>query len=343
MTLIVAIEPDRRQANYLSAMVRHRLKAELLLAASADEAIRALKGRVPDVILTSALLSPKDESVLADWLRTLDAAAAHIQTLTIPVFSSAPPRASQRVRGMFASFMGSSSEEEAPGSPDGCDPAMFAEQCADYLERAQAQRASNEPEYELEEDIEPAEEPQPEPTLEPVVMVQAMKPTEVVREPAAEFIEFDLSTLLDERRGERPSKTPSESAAPELAADDEEAPIAPSSDIWVAPRLGAERLWPKAEVPDVRSEPAPASAPAAARSAGPRSVAPRPAAPRPAVVKPQGPARRISRVDRSQDGKERPIQDEWGFFDPEQCGFAALLAKLHEITERDDPPAKQPA
>jgi hypothetical protein len=28
----------------------------------------------------------------------------------------------------------------------------------------------------------------------------------------------------------------------------------------------------------------------------------------------------------------KPVQDEWGFFDPEQCGFAALLAKLDEIT-----------
>lgn len=27
-----------------------------------------------------------------------------------------------------------------------------------------------------------------------------------------------------------------------------------------------------------------------------------------------------------------PIQDEWGVFDPEQCGFAALLAKLKEAT-----------
>jgi hypothetical protein len=28
----------------------------------------------------------------------------------------------------------------------------------------------------------------------------------------------------------------------------------------------------------------------------------------------------------------KPIQDEWGFFDPAQCGFSALLAKLDEIT-----------
>jgi hypothetical protein len=31
--------------------------------------------------------------------------------------------------------------------------------------------------------------------------------------------------------------------------------------------------------------------------------------------------------------KAKPMQDEWGFFDPEQCGFSTLLAKLDEITE----------
>ncbi|HKF64990.1 MAG TPA: hypothetical protein VKB36_00620, partial [Vicinamibacterales bacterium] len=33
----------------------------------------------------------------------------------------------------------------------------------------------------------------------------------------------------------------------------------------------------------------------------------------------------------------RPIQDEWGLFDPAQCGFAALLDKLEEITETSSP------
>ena len=32
----------------------------------------------------------------------------------------------------------------------------------------------------------------------------------------------------------------------------------------------------------------------------------------------------------------RPIEDQWGLFDPEQGGFAALLAKLDEIHSRDD-------
>jgi hypothetical protein len=42
---------------------------------------------------------------------------------------------------------------------------------------------------------------------------------------------------------------------------------------------------------------------------------------------PQPPARKPK--------KPKPIQDEWGFFDPEQCGFAALLAKLEEITDTE--------
>jgi hypothetical protein len=31
-----------------------------------------------------------------------------------------------------------------------------------------------------------------------------------------------------------------------------------------------------------------------------------------------------------------PVQDEWGLFDPQQCGFAALVAKLDAVTEDED-------
>jgi len=42
--------------------------------------------------------------------------------------------------------------------------------------------------------------------------------------------------------------------------------------------------------------------------------------------------------------KVKPIEDEWGFFDPDQCGFAALLAKLEEIADGDDTPVtRRPA
>jgi hypothetical protein len=78
---------------------------------------------------------------------------------------------------------------------------------------------------------------------------------------------------------------------------------------------------------------------AAARST-PRTV-PQPAPPSPsqpvqavaaaAVDSAQAPARKKKRKK-----EPRPVQDEWGFFDPAQCGFTALLAKLDEINEAND-------
>jgi hypothetical protein len=62
MALILAIEPDRRQANHLTAMVRGRLRAELVLGDTAERALAALGDRVPDLVLTTTLLSPRDEA-----------------------------------------------------------------------------------------------------------------------------------------------------------------------------------------------------------------------------------------------------------------------------------------
>ncbi len=297
MTLIVAIEPDRRQAHYLSAMVHGRLKAELVLGDSAESALRALGDRVPDVILTSALLSPRDEAVVADWLRALDAAAAHIQTLTIPVFAASRPRP-HRARGVFAALMGSG-EDDAYEAPDGCDPAMFAEQCADYLERARVERASH--------DVADLEESG---VADPEEVVEAMKPTEVIARPPDDFVEFDLSGFMDEPTLREPIELQRPRPLEPVDRVDDLPALTPAGDVWVPPRLGAKRLWPAMEIPE--------------------------SSPRSATSSPQPPARRVPRG-------RRPVQDEWGFFDPEQCGFAALLAKLAEITEGDDPPAKRPA
>src|SRR5262252_5157151 len=124
MPLILAIEPDRRQANQLTAMVRGKLHAELVLAESAERALAALGQRVPDLILTSALLSPKDENALGERLRALDGAAAHVQTLTIPVLASASGRGSSRAAGMLSALRRDKGKPAV--SHDGCDPAVFA-------------------------------------------------------------------------------------------------------------------------------------------------------------------------------------------------------------------------
>src|SRR5204862_1831257 len=118
MPLILAIEPDRRQASQLTALVRGRLQAELVLGESADRALAALGERVPDLILTAALLSPKDEAAIAERLRALESAAAHVHTLTIPVLAA--PRSRPRIGGMLSALR---RDKQPASEPDGCDPA----------------------------------------------------------------------------------------------------------------------------------------------------------------------------------------------------------------------------
>jgi hypothetical protein len=138
MPLILAIEPDRKQAGQLTAMVRGRLHAELVLGDSAERALAALGQRIPDLVLTSALLSPKDETALGERLRALDGAAAHVQTLTIPVLAAPSRGAVGRAGGVLSALR--REKGKASSAPDGCDPAVFADQCKEYLERAAAER-----------------------------------------------------------------------------------------------------------------------------------------------------------------------------------------------------------
>src|SRR5262249_26276659 len=91
VAIILAIEPDRRQAAHLSAVVRHRVGAELILADTTEGALNAIGSRVPDLVLVPALISPQDDAALAAALRVI-AAAAHVRILTTPVFSNGTRR-----------------------------------------------------------------------------------------------------------------------------------------------------------------------------------------------------------------------------------------------------------
>lgn len=135
MPLILAIEPDRRQAAKIAALAKNPLRADLLVAESTEKAFVALGSRVPDVILTSLLLSPKDEAALDDRLRRLDAAGTHVQTLVIPVLGTAVRGA--REGGLLKRLTGS---KRRGAAPDACDPAVFAAQITEYLDRAAAER-----------------------------------------------------------------------------------------------------------------------------------------------------------------------------------------------------------
>jgi hypothetical protein len=135
MPLILAIDSDRRQSEQLAALMRKSLKVELVQATSAGEGLHALRDRVPDLILTSPLLSPFDDGVLDEYLRELGTQAAHVQTVRIPVLSAV---SKPSARTLF-----SLRRAKTPSTaPDGCDPKVFADEIAQYLARAQERRAA---------------------------------------------------------------------------------------------------------------------------------------------------------------------------------------------------------
>ena len=135
MPIILAIEPDRRQRDALTAVVRQRVGAELILADTTEHALEAIGNRVPDLVLVPALLSPQDDAALAAALRVI-AAAAHVRTLTIPVLAAHTAEA--KPSGLLSRWRRGRTESQAT---DGCDPAVFAEQISAYLKESAAERA----------------------------------------------------------------------------------------------------------------------------------------------------------------------------------------------------------
>jgi hypothetical protein len=111
-------------------------------------------------------------------------------------------------------------------------------------------------------------------------------------------IEIDLSGMLDDTVFQQLSE------AIETVSRDS-ARVAPraasNGEIWTPSSLGSAAVWPGMDF-----------ATSAHQDQASSSTSARPAAKR--------------------FPERKPLQDEWGFFDPAQCGFSALLAKLDEIT-----------
>jgi hypothetical protein len=217
MPLILAVEPDRHQASQLQAIARGRLHAELVLEATAERALAALGDRIPDLILTAALLSPKDEAALAGRLRALNSAAAHIHTLTIPALAS--PRSRPRIGGVLSALR---REKSLSSEPDGCDPAVFAEQCATYLERAMAGRTDFAATTTYEEPALVLEQTGQEPfeTLPYSIGDQPSidEPPNTLNTEAATSAE-DIRSFVDETIGEAPVEEPVSDGSCEIAAE----------------------------------------------------------------------------------------------------------------------------
>ena len=399
MPLILAIEPDRRQASRIGALKRGLVNAEILIVDSTERAIAALEGRVPDLILTSLLLSPKDEAGLREW----NGAGTHVQMLMIPVLAAASRPANGR-RGLLTHLR--RGRKDTGGASQGCDPAVFAAQIAEYLDRGAREREALDVEVTLATlseikravvpDLEPAALSESAPTpiaaidrpplleIAPIA-VAAVPPAPIPEHMDALFseieamlAEFELDELdeLDELNGlnglngddtwEDIALDDDESSAPteltservdlgtfveELDALIDNRPTAlaqpadsdsPPPRVAIANPLPVAPMWPALEgmlvdealvddfvavledVPDLGEEEPDEN------EADSDLWTPLPAAFHDAWPRLQG----IVIDTTAQTGGKRPVEDEWGFFDPEQCGFRALLTKLDEITKQ---------
>ena len=95
--------------------------------------MRALALRVPDLILVSALLSPRDEAEFTGYLRT-SADTAHLADAHHPDAGVRGPRRGARRRLRFG--LGRLMSSEAAADPSGCAPDVFADEIRAYLDRA---------------------------------------------------------------------------------------------------------------------------------------------------------------------------------------------------------------
>ena len=130
--LVLAIEPDFRQAAIVKRIVKEKALADITVVDSRDAAIEAMRTAMPDVLLLSALLSPRDEDELMAHLKTLDH-AAHLQTHTIPQLASTLNGGDEGAsRGLLSAFRRKKEASTVPG----CDPELFAEEIRTYLQHA---------------------------------------------------------------------------------------------------------------------------------------------------------------------------------------------------------------
>jgi len=215
MPLILAVEPDQRRAAQVRAIVRAHVRATLVVAASASQALAALEGRLPDLLLTAPLLPPRDEVALSDYLRQQGTAVAHVQTLTIPLLAGSGPAAE---RGPLSSFR---RDRQRDVESDGCEPDVFAEQIQTYLRAAEDRRYAT-----REEPISAVR------GAEPIVPVPAATSTPDSDE-AVELIldEFELPELRT-TSGE-PKDIEAASHAPAIATGDSAAPAPrPPREEW---------------------------------------------------------------------------------------------------------------
>jgi hypothetical protein len=129
MLSVLAIESHEEQATLLRDLVARQIRGHLTLVDSVDAAFVAIDRRIPNLILVSALMSPRDEAELISRLRTLPRLAS-VEVLFTPLMAR-PDEMYGQPRSWFKSA--ARAQMKAPN----CAPATFANQLTTYLARAQ--------------------------------------------------------------------------------------------------------------------------------------------------------------------------------------------------------------
>jgi hypothetical protein len=366
MQLILAIDSDPRRSEQLASVVHARLKVDLVQSTSAGEGLHALKDRIPDLILTSPLLSPFDDGVLDEYLRDLGAAGAHVQTVRIPILT---PTATKK--GLTDRlFVLGRTKPTSPATPDGCDPTVFADEIAAYLSRAVSARQSvahlgqalaarhdeapqrsaaatpvahstamSEMSETIIEEFADTDDVSQAEVAEPRAAQPCGPSHDVVRRATylveeAESWQVDEPTHVEATDSLHFGETVS-TAAPivDPMPQAEQAPLHEparkgTSATFEAALAAIRAAWVKPEVP--------LTILSATEAAAPRATAPGnvdPPAQREVVRKPR-PENHRREMETSE---QRPKQDEWGVFDADQCGFSAVVDKLDKVAESKDP------
>lgn len=320
MSLILAIEPNKNQAQQLNALVRTHLKAELVTAPTAAAALAALGDRIPDVVLTPALFGLRDEAALTDRLRQLGSDASHVQTLAIPILASSSSRGGN---GTLLNRKGSK------GDDVGCDPAVFAEQIKIYLQRAAVERRAQASEAAARSMA--AAPSSTDAGAAPDDLSAFMVSADELDVDSLELSSFPppaapdplptpAAKAADPARNKVAAKTSNDGGAPKA----KQAPPSQHSAVeaelgLVTPPASGPPLWKVAEsVEDFYG-----NAEASAISTPEMSVEP---------FAPPAPAKATTAApDAPRKRRTPPQPDDWAYFDPSQSAFKALIRRLDEI------------
>ena len=337
MSIILAIEPDRRRATQLTAMARAHLRAELLVAPTAAQAIETLDGRVPDVLLTAPLLPSHEEAAMAEHLRQLGPAATHVQTLTIPLLAGGADR-DRPVLSAFRRDRGGRKGNRT--EPEGCDPAVFAEQITEYLREARERREAPAP---------PPLRPAPAPASDNAQGSRLATVKTGKSERLARLLAAAVEETPDDFKEFLLPPAPASPFSPATVESDKQflADIAQASDVVPDIKLSrSSNSFTVEDIPTYEFDTMVADRRSLLRDDVPLESTPN-AKLVPFTVRDDEAS--VSDVTstgnvsasfvaprmRRRAHRAQPVQDEWGFFDPSQCGFPALIAKLDEIAARE--------